>query len=103
MRYRDAVHVDTGGFYARRPELGRAYRLLGYGGLVLAWYHLDDPGMLARLLVVLLVLWLLAWYRVVGALWRTSVVAAILLCAVALSAHQVTAQQQPHGVMAAAP
>jgi hypothetical protein len=103
MRYRDAEHVDTGGFYARRPELGRVYRLLGYAGLAFAWYHVDDAGMLARLLVVLLALWLVAWYRVVGALWRTSVVAGILLCAVALTGHQLAAQQRPHGVMAAAP
>ena len=103
MRYRDAEHVDTGGFYARRPELGRVYRLFGYAGLALAWYHLEDPGMLACLLVVLILLWLLAWYRVVGALWRTSAVAGILLCAVALTNHQLAAQQHPRGVMAAAP
>ncbi len=103
MRYRDAGHVDTGGFYARRPELGRFYRLLGYAGCVLAWHHSADAGMLAKLLVVLVVMWLLAWYRVVGALWRSSVVAAILLCAVALTSHQLAAQPRPNGVMAAGP
>jgi hypothetical protein len=103
MRYRDAEHVDTGGFYARRPELGRVYRLLGYASLAFAWYHIDDAGMLARLLVVLLVLWLLAWYRVVGALWRTSVVAAILLCAVGLTSHQLAAQHRLAGMIAVAP
>lgn len=103
MRYRDAEHVDTGGFYARRPELGRVYRLSGYAGLALAWYHFDDPGMLTWLLRALVLIWLLAWYRVVGALWRTSVVAAILLCAVALTSHQLAAQQQPHSLMAASP
>jgi hypothetical protein len=87
MLYRDADHVDTGGFYARRPELGKVYRLLGYGGMLLAWFHQGDATMLARLLVVLVLMWLMAWYRVVGALWRTSVVAAILLCAVLLSVH----------------
>jgi hypothetical protein len=103
MRYRDAEHVDTGGFYARRPELGRVYRLLGYAGCAFAWYHLDDAEVLARLLVFLLVLWLAAWYRVVGALWRTSVVAAILLCAVALTSHQLAAQHHLNGLMAVAP
>ena len=87
MRYRDADHVDTGSFYARRPELGKLYRLLGYGGVLLAWFQQDDPTQLARLMIVLVVMWLMAWYRVVGTLWRSSVVAAILLCAVLLSVH----------------
>lgn len=87
MRYRDADHVDTGSFYARRPELGKLYRLLGYGGVLLAWFRQDDPVMLAKLLIVLVMMWLMAWYRVVGTLWRSSTVAAILLCAVLLSIH----------------
>lgn len=91
MRYSDASHVDTGSFYARRPELGKLYRMLGYAGVIAAWYHRDDPEMIGRLLVVLLVIWLMAWYRVVGTLWRSSVVAAVLLCAVLLSAHRLHA------------
>ncbi len=89
MRYRDAAHVDVGGFYARRPELGKAYRLLGYVAIVFAALHHDDAETLARLLIALVVVWLFAWYRIVGALWRSSIVAAALLCAVLLSGHRL--------------
>jgi hypothetical protein len=89
MRYRDAAHVDMGSFYARRPEHGKMYRLLGYAGIVAAWWHLHDADMLSRLLIVLVVLWFMAWFRIVGALWRSSVVAACLLCAVLVSAHRL--------------
>ena len=91
MRYRDAVHVDLGSFYAREPNFGKLYRLLGYGGIALAcWYH-NDPDTLARLLIALVVAWLLAWYRVVGALWRSSLVSAALLCAVLLTLAKLNA------------
>ncbi len=103
MRYRDADHVDTGSFYARCPQLGRVYRMLGYGGVAFAWYHINDNGMLARLLVLMVVVWLVAWYRVVGALWRSSVVAAILLCAVALTAHQLAQPAQPASALVVSP
>jgi hypothetical protein len=93
MRYRDAAHVDTGSFYARRPALGKTYRFLGYIACVAVWIHRADPDMLAKLLICLVVLWLMAWYRVVGTLWRSSVVAAALLCAVALTMHRL-----PNGV-----
>jgi hypothetical protein len=89
MRYRDAAHVDMGSFYARKPALGKVYRLLGYVALVAVYWHWQDPDMLGRLLIGLVILWLMAWYRVVGALWRSSVVAATLLCAVALTMHRV--------------
>lgn len=89
MRYRDAAHVDMGSFYARRPEHGKMYRLLGYAGIAAAWWHQHDADMLSRLLIVLLVLWFMAWFRIVGALWRSSVVAACLLCAVLITAHRL--------------
>ena len=83
MRYADAVHVDVGGFYARNPGWGKVYRLLGYVGII--------GGIIARerlhlveLLIVLILLWLAAWYQVVGTLWRSSLVAACLLCVVRL-------------------
>jgi hypothetical protein len=85
MRYRDARHVDLGGFLAGNAEGGSWYRLLGYAGLVLAWYHQAEAGTEAILLTILLGCWVLAWYRAVGALYRTSVVAALLLCALALT------------------
>lgn len=89
MRYRDAAHVDVGSFYSRKPELGKVYRLLGYAALVGVVWHHDQVGMLERLLIALIILWLMAWYRVVGTLWRSSTVAAALLCAVLLTMHRL--------------
>ena len=89
MRYRDAAHVDMGSFYARRPEHGKMYRLLGYAGIAAACWHHHDADMLSRLLIVLIVLWFMAWFRIVGALWRSSVVAACFLCAVLITAHRL--------------
>lgn len=85
MRMADAAHVDLGSFYARRPGLGRIYRLAGYGACigVLWWAH--QPDRIAALLVVLLIAWLMAWKREVGALFRAPLVAAIAMCAVLLT------------------
>ena len=85
MRYTDAAHVDVGSFYARNPASGKIYRLLGYLGLVLGMLWADEPCSVAGLLVGLLLTWLIAWYQVVGTLWRSSLVAACLFCAVKLS------------------
>lgn len=81
MRFRDAAHVDLGSFYARRPSLGRIYRLAGYAACVAVLVYASDPKRIAGLLVVLLVAWAMAWKREVGALWRSSLVAAIVMCA----------------------
>ncbi len=89
MRYRDAAHVDMGSFYARKPEHGKLYRLLGYAAAVAVFWHAHSEPMLERLLIVLVILWLMAWYRVVGALWRSSIVSATLLCAVLVTAHRL--------------
>ena len=83
MRYRDAVHVDVGGFYARNPGWGKPYRLLGYVG-ILGGIVAREPLHVVQLLIVLILLWLAAWYQVVGTLWRSSLVAACLLCAARL-------------------
>lgn len=85
MRYADAVHVDVGSFYARNPASGKIYRLLGYLGLVLGVLWAHQPCQLVGLLVGLLLTWLVAWYQVVGTLWRSSLVAASLYCALMLS------------------
>jgi hypothetical protein len=89
MRYRDAAHVDMGSFYARKPEHGRLYRLLGYAAAVAVLWHAQNEPMLGRLMIALVVVWLMAWYRIVGALWRSSIVTAALLCAVLLTAHRL--------------
>jgi len=89
MRYRDAAHVDVGSFYSRKPEMGKVYRLLGYAALVGVVWHQHDQAMLERLLIALVILWLMAWYRVIGTLWRSSTVAATLLCAVLLTMHRL--------------
>jgi hypothetical protein len=89
MRYRDAAHVDLGSFYAREPHFGRMYRILGYAGVIIACYFHNDADILARLLVAMIAAWFMAWYRIVGALWRSSLVAAILFCAIFLSIAKV--------------
>lgn len=89
MRFRDAAHVDLGSFYARRPELGRLYRLAGYGACIAAVWWAHDIPRIGALLVVLLVAWLMAWKREVGALFRAPIVAAIAMCAVLLSADRL--------------
>jgi hypothetical protein len=91
MRYRDAAHVDLGSFYAREPRYGKTFRLVGYAVVVMACYFHNDPDILGRLLIALITTWLFAWYRVVGALWRSSVVAATVLCALLLTMHKVDA------------
>ena len=83
MRYRDAAHVDTGPFYARRHVLGGWYRLLGHAGAVCA--ALAPPVCLPWVLVALIVLWLAAWFQVVGTLWRAALVAGIAIAAVRLT------------------
>lgn len=89
MRYQDASHVDRGGFHARRPLLGGIYRLVGYAGLAAGVLCRGNAEQLGYLLIILLLVWFSAWYAVVGSLWRTSVVAAILLCAILLSQYRV--------------
>lgn len=86
MRVTDAPHVDLGSFLARRADAGRLYRWLGYGFCAAAVLLAHDPSKVAALLVVVMVSWLMAWFRVVGALWRTSLVCAALICAVILAA-----------------
>ncbi len=88
-----------GSFYAREPRFGRMYRILGYLGVIIAAYFHNEPDIIARLLIALLVVWLMAWYRVVGSLWRSSTVAAILLCAFLLTQAKVAAMTRDHAVM----
>ena len=87
MRYRDASHVDVGSFYDREPRLGRVYRLLGYLGVVsICWcIQRGEERSVACLMVACILVWLAAWYQVVGTLWRTAWVAAILAGAVYLT------------------
>lgn len=89
MRYRDAAHVDLGSFYAREPQFGKMYRVLGYFGVIIAGYYAHDPEALGKLFLALVVAWLMAWFRIVGALWRSSIVAACVLCALLLTAAKV--------------
>jgi hypothetical protein len=84
MRFADARHVDVGAFYARRPEIGARYRLIGYVG-VAASVLANDHRLIWILLAGMVLLWLLAWYQIVGAAWRSSLVAAVLVCAIRLT------------------
>lgn len=86
MRYGDAPHVDVGSFYARNSGWGKLYRMLGYLGLVLGvvlW--VKKPDLLPFLLGGLILVWFVAWFQVVGTLWRSSIVAACLFCALVMS------------------
>jgi hypothetical protein len=85
MRFADAAHVDLKSFYARRPRLGRFYRFVGYLIIVLTVGWATSPEQQAVLLICALIAWVQAWYRAVGALWRSSLVAAALLAAALLS------------------
>jgi hypothetical protein len=89
MRFRDAVHLDTGPFYARLPEQGRIFRALGYLGVAMAIRSAGDPRALWGLVIFLLVAWVYAWKRTVGTLWRSSLVAALVACAVILTYHRL--------------
>ncbi len=102
MRLADAAHVDLGSFYARRPGLGRIYRLAGYAACigVLWWAH--NPRNIGLLLIVLLVAWLMAWKREVGSLFRAPLVAAIVMCAVLLTADRLGCPLQSRVLPAAA-
>jgi hypothetical protein len=91
MRYGDAPHLDVGSFYARNPGWGKVYRQLGYLGLVLGVVWSGNPSRVAILLGALVLTWLVAWYQVVGTLWRSSLVAACLYCALVLSLRAVGA------------
>jgi hypothetical protein len=77
--------MDLGSFYARRPRLGTLYRYLGYAACLLALAWNDRPELISQLLIVVLIAWGMAWYRIVGAAWRAPLVAAALLCAVILT------------------
>ena len=90
MRYRDASHVDVGSFYSRAPFPGKIVRLLGHGAIaafaIAAWRH--DTCLVTGLLIALLLVWLAAWWLVVGTLWRASVVAGVVACGVYLAAER---------------
>lgn len=79
----DAPHVDLHPFYARYPRLGAAMRYAGYLALIVVFFaaRCPSPWAVPLVFVLLLLLWLLAWRLHVGALWRTSIVAALLLAA----------------------
>lgn len=85
MRYRDATHVDLGSFYARRPWLGKAYRFIGLAALVVAFATPNRGDCLGLLMGCLILLWLAAWYQIVGTLWRATIVGAILITAIRLT------------------
>lgn len=92
MRYRDAPHVDLGSFYARRPAQGRIYRLFGYAACLGVVAYSARPAHIGVLLVVLTVAWVMAWRREVGAAWRSSLVAAIFMCAAILTCDRLGIQ-----------
>jgi len=97
MRYRDASHVDVSGFYARLPRTGKIYRLLGYAGIIAMLVAIGQrsDSLVTALIVLLLLVWLAAWYQIVGTLWRSALVAGILTGALFLSCERLCA----HGLL----
>lgn len=85
--YADAPHVDLSSLHARRPRLGKLFRLAGHAGVVAGVCLVLDRAWLGLLIGFLFFLWLAAWYAVVGSAWRASLVAAILLVALRLTFH----------------
>jgi hypothetical protein len=79
--------VDLLPFHARAAVAGRIFRLLGYAGIVaLLLQEGRAPGwLLPGLTLLLLAAWLVAWRMAVGALWRGSLVAALLTAFLQLS------------------
>ena len=93
MRYRDASHVDVSGFYARLPRTGKIYRLLCYAGIIAMLVAIGQrsDSLVTALIVLLLLVWLAAWYQIVGTLWRSALVAGILVGAFDLSCERLNA------------
>jgi hypothetical protein len=89
MRYADAPHVDLSNYYMRQPRQGASYRWMGYLCLAMAVLWANDPFRVTVVLGAVLFLWLQAWYRGVGGLWRSTLVAALVACAVILSWHKI--------------
>ncbi|MDA3961757.1 MAG: hypothetical protein PF961_13285 [Planctomycetota bacterium] len=80
MRYRDASHIDLRMFWARRAELGQVYVWLGFLAVFAAWWSGSQGlGAAWTVLIVSAVAWFVAWFQVVGGLWRSTLVAAMLV------------------------
>jgi hypothetical protein len=90
MRYADAAHVDLSNFYMRLPQRGSWYRWIGYLCVAMAILWSNEPARIPVLLGASLLLWLRAWYHGVGGLWRSSLVAAVVACAVILTWHKLS-------------
>ncbi len=68
---------------------GRWFRLLGWACVALAVVVEPYPNAEGALLGVVIASWLVAWRLAVGALWRSSLVAAAVVCAVAITRGQL--------------
>jgi len=95
MRFRDASHMNVAAFYAKHPRTGQVYRWAGYAGIVLAVALSHQIQVEVVLLGLLMAAWFMAWQRGVGALWRSTLVAALVCCASILSAHQLKPPAAP--------
>jgi hypothetical protein len=89
MRFRDASHVQIAEFYARGAHGGRWFRVGGWAAVALAVIAEPWSNAEGALLGVVLATWLVAWRLAVGALWRSSLVAAAVVCAVAITRGQL--------------
>lgn len=103
MRYADAPHLDLASFRARRAGLGQLYRVAGYAACVVVLVRAGEPRFLSLFLIVMLVAWLMAWKREVGSLFRSPLVAAILMAAVAVGADRLGHPLHPRPGTATAP
>jgi hypothetical protein len=87
MRYRDASHVDVRGFYSRLPQVGKIYRILGYAAVaaMLLAVTRGDRQLIVIMLSAVILIWLAAWFQVVGTLWRSSLVSALVIAGIYLT------------------
>ena len=78
------------GFWTRKPCFGNALRLFGHLAVLLAGFGIMEKkgSFLLVLCLALVAVWLLAWRLEVGALWRSSLVSAILLSAAGIALWQ---------------
>lgn len=88
MRYTNADHVDYSGLHERRAQLGQVFAGLGALMIVLS---ICGPAYLSAqwCLGITFLLWLAAWYCIIGVFYRLPLSAAILLQLVIITCQQL--------------
>ena len=84
MRFFNASHVDYSGLHERRPELGKFFLLVAAILLPLSLSGSDYIPIYVTFGMTFVV-WLAAWYLIVGVFYRIPLSAALLLQLVMMS------------------